>query len=144
MLAPQGSVYQAGTLSGNPVCTAAGVAALKLLRTQNPYSALKQNTKRLCDNISKVLNQKNVPHCINRIGSMFTLFFNPGPVNDYASAAKSDTAKYAKYFRAMLKQGIYLPASQFEACFISTAHTQKDFDKTAKAVGTIVRLGCIH
>jgi len=137
MLAPQGSVYQAGTLSGNPVCTAAGNAALKLLRTQNPYPALKRNTKMLCDNISKVLAQKGIPHRINRIGSMFTLFFNPGPVTNYASAAKSDTAGYAKYFRAMLEQGIYLPPSQFETCFISTEHTQKDFDKTAQAVEKI-------
>lgn len=136
-LCPQGKVYQAGTLSGNPVCTAAGIAALRLLKSQNPYPALKRNTRMLCDNISEVLSQKNVPHCINRIGSMFTLFFNPYPVTDYASAAKSDTAAYAKYFRAMLKQGIYLPASQFEACFISTAHTQKDFDKTVEAVEKI-------
>jgi glutamate-1-semialdehyde 2,1-aminomutase len=133
-LAPTGSVYQAGTLSGNPVCVAAGIATLKLLKSQNPYARLDRMTKQLCSRISQTLQKAGVPHTINRIGSMFTLFFNPHPVTDYASATKSDTDRYAKYFKVMLKAGIYLPPSQFEACFISTEHNQKDLNKTVTAV----------
>ncbi len=136
-LSPQGDVYQAGTLSGNPVCVAAGIATLKSLKSQNPYRDLARSTEKLCEGIDKVLNQKNIPHTINRIASMFTLFFNPGPVTDYASSAKSNTKRYAKYFREMLKAGIYLPPSQFEACFLSTEHRQKDFNKTTAAIRKI-------
>ncbi len=136
-LSPQGDVYQAGTLSGNPVCVAAGIATLKSLKSQNPYRDLARSTEKLCEGIDKVLNQKDIPHTINRIASMFTLFFNPGPVTNYASSAKSNTKRYAKYFREMLKAGIYLPPSQFEACFLSTEHRQKDFDKTTAAIRKI-------
>jgi glutamate-1-semialdehyde 2,1-aminomutase len=137
-LSPQGSVYQAGTLSGNPVCVAAGIATLKSLKSQNPYRDLARSTEKLCEGIDNVLNQKNIPHTINRIASMFTLFFNPGPVTDYASSARSNTKRYAKYFSEMLKAGIYLPPSQFEACFLSTEHKQKDFNKTTAALGNII------
>lgn len=133
-LAPQGKVYQAGTLSGNPVCVAAGIATLNLLKTKKPYHALALATQKLCDGISQALQKQKVKHTINRIGSMFTVFFNPGPVTDYASAATSDTAMYAKFHTAMLKAGIYLPPSQFEACFVSTEHKQSDIDKTIAAV----------
>jgi glutamate-1-semialdehyde 2,1-aminomutase len=136
-LAPNGSVYQAGTLSGNPVCVAAGIATLKLLKSQNPYLPLDRLTQQLCSQISQALQKASVDHTINQIGSMFTLFFNTRPVTDYISATKSDTDRYAKYFKAMLKAGIYLPPSQFEACFISTKHSQKDFDKTIAAVQVI-------
>ena len=133
-LSPQGEVYQAGTLSGNPVCVAAGITTLKLLKSQKPYRALAKATEKLCKGIEQSLKEKNIPHTINRIGSMFTLFFNPGPVTDYDSAAQSDTRLYAKYFNGMLKAGVYLPPSQFEACFVSTEHRQEDFDKTVTAV----------
>jgi glutamate-1-semialdehyde 2,1-aminomutase len=133
-LAPQGKIYQAGTLSGNPVCVAAGIATLKLLNKQNPYGRLNRLTKSLCHQINQTLEKAGVEHTINQIGSMFTLFFNPGPVTDYDSAAKSDTTRYATYFNAMLKAGIYLPPSQFEACFISTTHTRKNIDDTVAAV----------
>ncbi len=133
-LAPDGKVYQAGTLSGNPVCVAAGIATLKILKTKRPYSALDRYTKNLCGRISETLGRKGIRHSINQIGSMFTVFFNPGPVSDYESAVKSDTAMYAKYFRGMLKNGVYLPPSQFEACFISTVHTQKDLALTLSAL----------
>ncbi len=136
-LSPQGAVYQAGTLSGNPVCVAAGIATLKTLKSQKPYRALAKATEKLCEGISQCLEEKKIPHSINRIGSMFTLFFNPGPVIDYNSAAQSDTRLYARYFTAMLRAGIYLPPSQFEACFLSTAHRQKDLDKTIAAVGKL-------
>ncbi len=133
-LSPQGPVYQAGTLSGNPVCVAAGIATLKLLKSKKPYPALERSTKKLCEGIGRELQKRNIKHTINHIGSMFTVFFNSGPVTDYTSAAKSDTAMYAKFHTAMLKAGIYLPPSQFEACFISTEHKQKDFYKTITAV----------
>ena len=136
-LSPQGPIYQAGTLSGNPVCVAAGIATLKTLKSQKPYRALAKATEKLCVGISRCLEEKKIPHTINRISSMFTLFFNPGPVIDYNSAAQSDTQLYAKYFAGMLKAGIYLPPSQFEACFLSTAHRQKDLDKTITAVGKL-------
>ncbi len=133
-LAPQGPIYQAGTLSGNPVCISAGIATLKKLKQLNPYNRLDKMTNELCEQISNILNEADIPHTINRIGSMFTLFFNPGPIIDYESAKKTDTYKYAKFFKGMLNAGIYLPPSQFEACFLSTVHSQKDIDKTVKAV----------
>jgi len=133
-LAPEGAVYQAGTLSGNPVCAAAGIATLERLKLQNPYKRLGNMTENLCEQIALALKKAAVPHTINRIGSMFTVFFSPGPVTDYNSAKKADTSIYARYFRAMLKAGIYLPPSQFEACFLSTKHTKKELDKTVDAV----------
>jgi glutamate-1-semialdehyde 2,1-aminomutase len=136
-LAPEGAVYQAGTLSGNPVCVAAGIATLEQLKLQNPYERLNRMTKNLCKQIGRVLNKMKVPHTINQIGSMFTVFFSPCPVSDYDSAIRSDTAKYARYFTKMLKGGIYLPPSQFEACFLSTKHTDKDLEKTIDAVKLI-------
>jgi glutamate-1-semialdehyde 2,1-aminomutase len=140
-LAPTGSVYQAGTLSGNPVCVAAGIATLKLLKSQNPYPRLNRLTQQLCSRISHTLQKAGVDHTINQIGSMFTLFFNTRPVTNYISATKSDTDRYAKYFKAMLKGGIYLPPSQFEACFISTKHSQKDFNETIAAIQKITSTG---
>jgi glutamate-1-semialdehyde 2,1-aminomutase len=133
-LSPQGKIYQAGTLSGNPVCVAAGIATLKLLKSQRPYNGLAKATEKLCERLSEALAEQSVEHSINRIASMFTVFFNPGPVADYASAARSDTKKYARFFGEMLKAGVYLPPSQFEACFVSTSHKQKDFDTTIGAV----------
>jgi len=133
-LAPQGQVYQAGTLSGNPVCAAAGITTLQLLKSKNPYKKLNSQTEQLCKQIAKALNKNGIEHSINQIGSMFTLFFESGRVTNYTSAAKSDTKKYAKYFTHMLKAGIYLPPSQFEACFVSAKHTQKNFDKTITAI----------
>lgn len=129
-LAPTGQVYQAGTLSGNPVCVAAGIATLKLLGSKKIYSTLERTTKRLCNGIQKALFERDIKHTINRIGSMFTVFFNPGPVTDYVSAVKSNTEMYAKFHNAMLREGIYLPPSQFEACFVSAEHKQKDIDRT--------------
>jgi glutamate-1-semialdehyde 2,1-aminomutase len=136
-LSPEGNIYQAGTLSGNPVCVAAGIATLKQLKTKNPYPALAKATEQLCDCFTEILKERNLAHTINRIGSMFTLFFNPGPVTDYASAAQSDTRLYARYFTAMLKAGVYLPPSQFEACFLSTKHNQKELEKTIAALRKI-------
>jgi glutamate-1-semialdehyde 2,1-aminomutase len=133
-LSPEGTIYQAGTLSGNPVCVAAGIATLKQLKSSKPYSKLNTLTGTLCDGISERLNSKGIAHRINRIGSMFTLFFTDTDVTDYDSAAKSDTTRYGKYFRQMLEMGIYLPPSQFEANFISTAHTPRHIDQTLRSI----------
>ncbi len=132
-LAPSGRIYQAGTLSGNPVCVAAGIATLGLLKAKGVYDALGRATENLCDGIATVLSRRDIKFTINRISSMFTVFFNPGPVTDYTSALKSDTKLYAKFHSAMLAEGIYLPPSQFEACFLSTEHKQKDINKTLAA-----------
>ncbi|MHC5158007.1 MAG: glutamate-1-semialdehyde 2,1-aminomutase [Planctomycetota bacterium] len=136
-LSPEGTIYQAGTLSGNPVCVAAGIATLQMLKKLNPYKKLASMTECLCGGIANTLNAKGIPHRINQIGSMFTLFFNDGEVTDYDTAAKSDTKRYANYFRQMLKNGIYLPPSQFEANFLSTAHTGKHLEKTLNAVAKL-------
>jgi glutamate-1-semialdehyde 2,1-aminomutase len=132
-LAPTGQVYQAGTLSGNPVCVAAGIATLKLLKSKTIYSGLDRETETLCDGIRDALTERGVEHTINRIGSMFTLFFSADPVTDYVSAARSNTKLYAKFHPAMLKEGVYLPPSQFEACFLSARHTRKDINRTIVA-----------
>jgi glutamate-1-semialdehyde 2,1-aminomutase len=133
-LSPEGTIYQAGTLSGNPVCVAAGIATLKQLKTSKPYRKLDKLTETLCDGISEQLNSKSIPHKINQIGSMFTLFFNEGDITDFDTASKSDTERYGSYFQQMLNNGIYLPPSQFEANFISTAHTQRHIDQTLTAL----------
>jgi len=133
-LAPEGPVYQAGTLSGNPVCVAAGLATLRQLRSLDPYDKLDALAGQLCDGISEQLTAKGVAHRINRVGSMFTLFFTDWEVTDFDTASKCDTDKYGSYFRGMLEAGIYLPPSQFEANFLSTAHTEKHIEKTIKAV----------
>jgi len=133
-LSPEGGVYQAGTLSGNPVCVAAGIATLRQLKETNPYPHLEAVTLHLCTHIADILKAKGIEHTITRIGSMFTLFFSPGPVTDYDSALKSDTKRYAAYFRQMLEAGIYLPPSQFEANFLSTAHTDPQIENTLAAV----------
>ncbi len=136
-LSPQGSIYQAGTLSGNPVCVAAGLATLKILKSEKPYSRLNRLTRQLCRQFAETLSKAGIEHTINQISSMFTLFFTPDRVTDYDSALKSDTKRYAKYFTQMLKAGIYLPPSQFEACFLSTAHSDRLIDKTVTALGKI-------
>ena len=133
-LSPEGTIYQAGTLSGNPVCVAAGIATLKQLKALKPYTKLDKLTKYLCNSIAEQLKSKGVPHKINRIGSMFTLFFTDTEVTDFDTASKSDTEKYGSYFRQMLEMEIYLPPSQFEANFLSTAHTERHIEKTLKAV----------
>jgi glutamate-1-semialdehyde 2,1-aminomutase len=138
-LAPTGKVYQAGTLSGNPVCVAAGITTLELLKKGNVYSALESKTEKLCHGINKMLSEKKIKHTINRNGSMFTVFFGSDSVTDYATATKCHTKMYAKFHNAMLNEGIYLPPSQFEACFVSTAHKQKDIEKTILAVKKSLR-----
>jgi len=135
MVAPLGPVYQAGTLSGNPLAMAAGLATLRYLRSHKStlYTGLELLTARLVEGVMEAAREAGVSTCCNRVGSMFTWFFTPGPVTDWTSAAKSDTEAFARFFRGMLEKGIYLPPSQFEAAFLSAAHTEKDIHHTISA-----------
>jgi glutamate-1-semialdehyde 2,1-aminomutase len=134
-LAPKGPVYQAGTLSGNPLAMAAGLTALKILdETDGFYNMLEDKSARLGDGIKKCLADLNFPGVVNRVGSMFTLFFTEEDrVNSFADACRCNTATYAKFFKMALESGIYLAPSQFEAGFMSAAHTTKKIDKTIEA-----------
>jgi len=133
-VAPEGPVYQAGTLSGNPLAVAAGIATLRVLgRDPGIYARLDRLSERLTSGVAAAASAAEVPLTVNRRGSMFTAFFTRGPVNDYASAKTSDTAAFAAFFRAMLEEGIYLPPSQFEAAFLSAAHTEADIEATIRA-----------
>ena len=133
-LAPSGPVYQAGTLSGNPVSMSAGIATLNILkRSAENYVRLDHRTSLLCEELKKLFDRKDIPVHINRAGSMFTVFFTKDEVFDFTSAAKSDTKLYAHYFRNMLSHQIYLAPSQFEASFLSLAHTDEDMEKTLDA-----------
>jgi glutamate-1-semialdehyde 2,1-aminomutase len=135
MLAPKGPVYQAGTLSGNPLAMAAGLTALKILdETDGFYQMLEDKSARLGEGIKKCLADLNFPGVVNRVGSMFTLFFTEETqVTSYAEASKCNTVTYAKFFKMALESGIYLAPSQFEAGFMSAAHTTKKIDKTIEA-----------
>ncbi len=134
MVAPAGPVYQAGTLSGNPLAMAAGYAALSYIK-EHPeiYVQLEKSSMYLENGFKENLKAVGKNYAMNRVGSMMCMFFTEEPVNDFKSAVKSDTALYGKYFHEMLKRGIYLAPAQFEALFISTAHTKEDLDKTIKA-----------
>ena len=133
LIAPEGPVYQAGTLSGNPLAVTAGIETLKILKKPGVYRQLEEHGRLLGDGLNRAAREAGISITLNRIGSMMTMFFTPGPVTDYASAKKSDTKAYASFFRAMLSQGVYLAPSQFEAAFLSTAHTPADIAKTVKA-----------
>ncbi|MEW6508621.1 MAG: glutamate-1-semialdehyde 2,1-aminomutase [Bacteroidota bacterium] len=134
MIAPSGPVYQAGTLSGNPLAMNAGFAALTYIKDNpNIYYELEEKSAYLENGIRSSINNSGKNYQINRIGSMMTLFFTEEPVCDYNSAIKSDTKLFGRYFHEMLKRGIYLPPAQFEAMFVSTSHTKDDLDKTIKA-----------
>ena len=132
-LAPLGPVYQAGTLSGNPLAMAAGLKAMEILGRPGTYERLEQLGKRLGDGLLAAAQAANVPACMNRVGSMLTLFFCAGPVTDYASAKKADTARFGTFFRNMRDRGVFLPPSQFEAMFVSLAHNEDDIDQIIAA-----------
>jgi glutamate-1-semialdehyde 2,1-aminomutase len=132
-LAPTGPVYQAGTLSGNPLAMAAGVTTLNTLKENGAYEKLDRKTKHLCHEMKKLFDQKGIPVRINRAGSMFTIFFTRSEVFDFNSANKSNTKLFASYFREMLTNNINTAPSQFEASFLSFAHTDEDIEKTIRA-----------
>jgi glutamate-1-semialdehyde 2,1-aminomutase len=135
MLAPLGPVYQAGTLSGNPLAMAAGIATLSHLQANASqiYAQLNATAAAVADGVAAEATRAGVPLTLNRVGSMWTWFFTPGPVTNYEQAAKSDTAAFARFHRAMLDQGIWLPPSQFEAAFLSTTHTEAEVAATIAA-----------
>ena len=134
-IAPLGPVYQAGTLSGNPVAMAAGLAQLRVLNDTPDlfFSALNAKGDDFFTALDSVLTENGIPHCLNHVGSLGCVFFTEGPVRDYTSAQKSDTELFTRWFRHMLDRGIYLAPSQFEAMFLSAAHTQEDLELTLKA-----------
>jgi glutamate-1-semialdehyde 2,1-aminomutase len=132
-LAPLGPVYQAGTLSGNPLAMAAGLKELEILGRPGVYERLDSLGKRLADGLAAAAQAAKVPHVVNRIGSMVTMFFTATPVTDYATAKTSDTARFATFFRNMRERGVFLPPSQFEAMFVSLAHTDEDVDQVIAA-----------
>ncbi|HKQ40222.1 MAG TPA: glutamate-1-semialdehyde 2,1-aminomutase [Verrucomicrobiae bacterium] len=138
-LAPLGPVYQAGTLSGNPIAMAAGIAALEELRQQNAYSTLEERGGQLEAGMRDAARSAKADVQFVRIGSMFCGYFTSAPVHNLGDAMKSDRTKFAKFFHAMLAEGIYLAPSQFEAGFISTAHSESDITRTISAVGTALR-----
>jgi len=138
-IAPLGPVYQAGTLSGNPLAMTAGIETLKLLSKPGVYRKLEERSKALASGLADAAKKAGVSVFGTRIGSLMTLFFTNRAVTDYASAKVSDTKAYAKFFTAMLEEGIYLAPSQFEAAFLSTAHTAADVEKTIKAASIAFR-----
>jgi glutamate-1-semialdehyde 2,1-aminomutase len=140
MLAPLGPVYQAGTLSGNPLAMAAGLATLKLLRDDRAlYDRIDGMAVTLCGELKRLFAEKGLPAFLHRAGSMFTAFFTGSEVFDFATASTSDTKLFARFFRGMLSRGVYLAPSQFEAAFISNAHGHDDIDRTLSACAETLR-----
>jgi glutamate-1-semialdehyde 2,1-aminomutase len=135
---PTGKVFQAGTLSGNPLATAAGIATLRALRDEPPYERLEQLSARLAQGLQRAAAAAGVPHTLARCGSMMTLFFNPQRVVDWESAARSDTRAFSRFFWGLIEQGVYLPCSQFEALFVSAAHSEPDIDATVAAASAVL------
>jgi glutamate-1-semialdehyde 2,1-aminomutase len=132
-IAPCGPVYQAGTLSGNPLAMTAGIATLTELAKPGVYESLENKSKRLAKGIAKAAKEAGVPVSQNRVGSMLCAFFTAEQVIDFKSACSSDTEKFGRFFSAMLEEGVYLAPSQFEAAFMSTAHTDEEIDFTIEA-----------
>ncbi|MCE5200563.1 MAG: glutamate-1-semialdehyde 2,1-aminomutase [Armatimonadota bacterium] len=137
-VAPLGPVYQAGTLSGNPVAVSAGIATLKALQEPGLYTRLLRKASTLEQGLAKAAADARVPVHINSVGSMMTMFFAPDPISDYTSAKKSDTQKYAQFFHGMLEHGVYMAPSQFEAMFVSAVHTVEDTEFTTSAAAEVL------
>jgi glutamate-1-semialdehyde 2,1-aminomutase len=138
-LSPQGAVYQAGTLSGNPLAMAAGIATLRALSEPGVYERLERSTGRLMEGLDATFARHGVAHQANHRGSMFGFFFTGANVTDLTGAKTSDTAYYARFFHAMLERGAYLAPSQFEAGFVSTAHSDVAIDDTIAAADEAIR-----
>ncbi|GAB4247922.1 MAG: glutamate-1-semialdehyde 2,1-aminomutase [Thermoleophilia bacterium] len=137
-VAPAGNIYQAGTLSGNPLAMAAGIATLDVLAGGDAYAVLEGRGARLQEGLEAAARAAGVPVCVQRVGAMLTVFFTAGPVTDFATAKRSDTERYGAFFRGMLERGIYLAPSQFEAAFLSVAHTEDDIDQTVAAAAAVL------
>jgi len=139
MLSPEGAVYQAGTLSGNPLAMQAGLATLEQIDQPGFFERLQEKTVRLTKELKEIARQARVPVQIQSIGSMFTIFFNTEPVHNFETAAKSDTERFARFHKAMLSQGVYWPPSQFETCFISASHEDAELEATLVAAREALR-----
>lgn len=133
-IAPEGPIYQAGTLSGNPLAVAAGIAMLRELQKPGVYAKLEATSARLADGIRELCARRGAPAVVNRVGSMFTVFFCAEPPFDYASAKRADTARFGRFYHALLDGGVYLPPSQFEAAFVSLSHGDAELAHTLSAV----------
>lgn len=136
---PAGKVFQAGTLSGNPLATAAGIATLEVLRDTHPYEDLQRLSTRLAVGLEEAATAAGIPYAVGWFNSMLTFFFSDRPVTDWDVAARCDTKRYAQYFWGMLERGVYLPCSQYEVVFLSTAHTDEDVDATIAAAEEVMR-----
>jgi glutamate-1-semialdehyde 2,1-aminomutase len=132
-VSPSGKIFQAGTLSGNPLAMAAGMETIRILKETSPYEYLEKITCRLQEGFERVCRDRRVPAQVQRVGSMITLFFNPDPVWNYEEAKRSDLALFGRFFWEMLARGVYLPCSQFEAAFVSAAHSEADIEATIEA-----------
>jgi glutamate-1-semialdehyde 2,1-aminomutase len=137
-LAPLGGVYQAGTLSGNPLAVAAGIATLARLDAA-AYATLEARGARVEEGLRRALRDRGIEATLHRVGSMWTLFFGVDRVRDYGDARGADTGRYARFFHAMLDRGVYLPPSQFEACFVSLAHGEDEVDEYLRAADEALR-----
>ena len=136
---PSGKIYQAGTLSGNPLATAAGATTLEILRDESPYEYLEQQADRLGKGLLNAATAAGIPAQLQRVGSMMTLFFNDGPVVDWPSANRSNRQRFARYFWGLMDRGVYMPCSQFEALFFSRCHTPDDISETIAAAEDVLR-----
>ena len=139
-VAPLGPVYQGGTLSGNPLAMRAGLATLHELTKPDVYETLNRNAERLVAGLRAAIAESGVPAVVNAMGSLATIFFTAEPVHDYAGAKRSDKERYARFFREMLDRDIFLAPSQFEAAFVSIAHTTEDIDRTIAATLSALRV----
>ena len=136
---PAGQVFQAGTLSGNPLATAAGCATLRLLKEDPPYAKLETLSAQLEAGLCRAAKSAGLPHSFARVGSMMTLFFNASRVDDWPTASECDTDRYGRYFWGMIDRGVYLPCSQYEALFVSAAHTAEDIERTIAAAEYVLQ-----
>jgi glutamate-1-semialdehyde 2,1-aminomutase len=134
MVAPEGPVYQAGTLSGNPLAMTAGIETLKVLRQGDVYAELERKASRLVEGMADASSRAGMSVHISRVGSLLTAFFTAGPVTDYESARSADTERFGEFFRSLLERGVYWPPSQFEAAFVSLAHSDDDIESTIEAI----------
>jgi len=139
MVAPSGPMYQAGTLSGNPLSMAAGIATLTHLQKPGTWEQIEQRAAQLGDGICAAAAEAKVPIALQRVGTMFTTFFTDQPVTDWASAKRADTTRYGLYFRSMLEEGVYLAPSQFEAGFLSTQHGEDEIEASTRAAQSAFR-----
>jgi len=136
---PAGEVFQAGTLSGNPLATAAGIATLSILRDESPYERLEQLGNQLAAGLAAAAESAGLAYQVTSVGSMMTLFFNPEPVTDWNTASRCDTDLFGRYFWGLIERGVYMPCSQYEALFVSAAHTPSDIERTITAAAEVLR-----